>query len=62
MRDLGGFLETRQQLLQLKPANRNNWMSLALAHHLAANHALAVQVVERFEGTQEEVPPNEVSI
>lgn len=34
MRDLAGFVETRQQLLTLKPNHRMNWIGFAVAHHL----------------------------
>lgn len=37
-------METRHQLLILKPANRANWISFAVAHHLDKNYELAVQV------------------
>jgi hypothetical protein len=59
MRDIGGFVETRQAMLQAKPNNRNNWITLAVAHHLQANYDVAVRVLEAYEGTLEEVPPNE---
>lgn len=44
LRDVTGFVETRHQLLILKPANRNHWISFAVAHHLDKNYELAVQV------------------
>jgi hypothetical protein len=44
MRDMAGFVETRQQLLNLKPANKTNWISLAIAHHLSGNYSIAAQV------------------
>jgi len=59
MRDAGGFVDTRQKLLQLKPNNRNNWISFAIAHHLNKSHDMAVQVIEAYEGTIEEVPASE---
>ncbi|KAL9323139.1 hypothetical protein ACSQ67_011192 [Phaseolus vulgaris] len=34
MRDLTGFVETRQQLLTLKSNHRMNWIGFAVAHHL----------------------------
>ncbi len=36
MRDLTGFVETRRQLLTLKPSHRNNWIGFAVAHHMNA--------------------------
>ncbi len=44
LRDIPGFVETRHQLLILKPANRNHWICFAVAHHLNKNHELAVNV------------------
>jgi len=51
MRDLPGFMETRQTLLHLKPGNRTNWISFAIAHHLNGSHDLAVQMLDTFENT-----------
>lgn len=34
MRDLAGFVETRQRLLTLKPNHRMNWIGFAVSHHL----------------------------
>ncbi|KAG1367624.1 N-terminal acetyltransferase A complex auxiliary subunit NAA15 [Cocos nucifera] len=36
MRDLTGFIETRQQLLTLKPNHRMNWIGFAVSHHLSS--------------------------
>jgi hypothetical protein len=57
MRDLPGFMETRQTLLHLKPGNRTNWISFAIAHHLNGSHDLAVQMLDTFENTVMGVPP-----
>ena len=43
MRDFNGLIETRQTLLHLKAANRNNWISFAIAYHLNKDYDLAVQ-------------------
>jgi len=60
MRDLPGFVETRQQLLTLKPSNRNNWIAFAIAQHLAGTHELAVEVLNAYESTLEgDVMPSE---
>ncbi|GFR42329.1 hypothetical protein Agub_g3236, partial [Astrephomene gubernaculifera] len=59
MRDLQGFVDTRHQLLTLKPSNRSHWITFAVAHHINGNHELAVQVLEQFERTIEEVPAGE---
>ena len=39
MRDLSGFVETRQQLLSLKPNHHMNWIGFAVAHHLNFEYA-----------------------
>ncbi|KAL4424899.1 hypothetical protein ABPG77_002122 [Micractinium sp. CCAP 211/92] len=54
MRDMPGFLETRQTLLELKSNNKHNWISFALAHHLCGHHEVAVKVLESYEATVEE--------
>ncbi len=59
MRDIPGFVDTRQQLLQLKSNVKGHWLGFAIAHHLNGNHALAVQILDSFQDTQEEVPDNE---
>ena len=50
MRDLPGFLETRQTLLELKPTQGPHWVSLALAHHLNGNFEVASTVLDAYEG------------
>lgn len=61
LRDISGFVETRHELLNLRPGNRNNWISFAVGHHLNANHALAVQVLDAYEQTQgDDIPANEL--
>ncbi|GBG90818.1 hypothetical protein CBR_g51323 [Chara braunii] len=59
MRDLGGFVQTRCQLLTLKPNHRNNWIGFAIAQHLNDNRATSVQILEAYEGTLEEDHPPE---
>jgi len=53
-RDLQGFVETRQRILDLKPANRNNWISFALAHHANKSFEVAVQVLDAYRKTLSE--------
>ena len=52
LRDIPGFVDTRQQLLDLRPGNRNNWISFAVAHHLNSHHTLAVQVLDSYDQMQ----------
>ncbi|XVF74641.1 hypothetical protein PTKIN_Ptkin13bG0127600 [Pterospermum kingtungense] len=59
MRDLTGFVETRQRLLHLKPNHRMNWIGFAAAHHLNSNGAKAVEILQAFEGTlEDDYPPD----
>ncbi|KAL5729406.1 N-alpha-acetyltransferase 16 [Ranunculus cassubicifolius] len=59
MRDLSGFIETRQQLLTLKPNHRMNWIGFAVAHHLNTNGSKAVDILEAYEGTlEDDYPPD----
>ncbi|KAF3450798.1 hypothetical protein FNV43_RR06887 [Rhamnella rubrinervis] len=59
MRDLTGFVETRQQLLSLKPNHRMNWIGFAVSHHLNSNVLKAVEILEAYEGTLEDDYPPE---
>ncbi|XP_043726271.1 N-terminal acetyltransferase A complex auxiliary subunit NAA15-like [Telopea speciosissima] len=59
MRDLTGFIETRQQLLTLRPNHRMNWIGFAVAHHLNSNGAKAIEILGAYEGTLEDgYPPD----
>ncbi|KAK3219688.1 hypothetical protein Dsin_013658 [Dipteronia sinensis] len=59
MRDLSGFVETRQQLLTLKPNHRMNWIGFAVAHHLNSNGSKAIEILEAYEGTlEDDYPPD----
>uniref|UniRef100_A0A0D6R3U3 Uncharacterized protein n=1 Tax=Araucaria cunninghamii TaxID=56994 RepID=A0A0D6R3U3_ARACU len=59
MRDLSGFVETRQKLLTLKPNQRMNWIGFAVAHHLNSNPRKAAEVLEAYEKTlEEDYPPD----
>ena len=51
LRDISGFLESRQLLLNLKPTHRQSWVGLALAHHLSGNYDVAATAIETLEGT-----------
>ncbi|XP_043702732.1 N-terminal acetyltransferase A complex auxiliary subunit NAA15 isoform X2 [Telopea speciosissima] len=59
MRDLTGFVETRQQLLTLKPNHRMNWIGFSVSHHLNSNGAKAIEILEAYEGTlEDDYPPD----
>ncbi|KAI3712036.1 hypothetical protein L1987_70585 [Smallanthus sonchifolius] len=59
MRDLAGFVETRQRLLTLKPNHRMNWIGFAVSHHLNSNASKAIDILEAYEGTLEDDYPPE---
>ncbi|XP_008809145.3 N-terminal acetyltransferase A complex auxiliary subunit NAA15-like isoform X2 [Phoenix dactylifera] len=59
MRDHTGFIETRQQLLTLKPNHRMNWIGFAVSHHLSSNVSKAIDILEAYEGTlEDDYPPD----
>ncbi|KAJ0961477.1 hypothetical protein J5N97_001981 [Dioscorea zingiberensis] len=59
MRDLTGFVETRQQLLTLKPNHRTNWIGFAVANHLNSNCSKSIEILEAYEGTlEDDYPPD----
>ncbi|KDO25758.1 hypothetical protein SPRG_09056 [Saprolegnia parasitica CBS 223.65] len=53
MRDLKGYCETRRMFLTLKPNNRNNWIGLAIAHHLHGTHQTAIDILDKYSATLE---------
>jgi len=59
MRDLPGFVQTRQHLLTLKPTNRNNWFTFAVSQHLQGRVSQAIGIVEAYERTLEGSPEND---
>ncbi|KAG2745127.1 hypothetical protein P692DRAFT_20892734 [Suillus brevipes Sb2] len=50
MRQYEGLVETRHNLLRLRPYNRHHWVGLAVAYQLLGNLAEAKQVLEYIEG------------
>ena len=51
MRDLADFVETRRQILTLRPNTRINWIGFAVAQFLSGEHEMALKVIEQYEGT-----------
>lgn len=59
MRYLSGFVETRPQLLTLKPNHHMNWIVFSVAHHSNSSMTKVVEILEAYEGTLEhDYPPN----
>lgn len=57
MRNYEGLVETRQQLLRLKPSNRMNWVGLAMAYHLLNKHETALNVMASYDESLGEALP-----
>jgi tetratricopeptide (TPR) repeat protein len=37
--------------LELKPTNRNNWIGLAMAHHMHGTHQVAIDILDKYIAT-----------
>ncbi|PLN85391.1 N-terminal acetyltransferase A complex subunit nat1 [Aspergillus taichungensis] len=57
MRDYQGYIQSRSAMLQARPAFRQNWTALAIAHHLAGDLEEAEKVLTTYEETLKTVPP-----
>jgi len=51
-RMLDGFTETRRKILQLKPANKHNWLAFAIGNHLTGNHEKALSILQTLQTTE----------
>lgn len=56
MRDYPGYIQSRTAMLQARPALRQNWSALAMAHHMAGSTAEAEGVLTTYEGTLKSTP------
>lgn len=54
MRDLSGFALTRHSILTLKPNQKINWLTFALAKHLIGDLRGAIGVIDIYLGTLKE--------
>ncbi|KAE8151835.1 NMDA receptor-regulated protein 1-domain-containing protein [Aspergillus avenaceus] len=57
MRDYQGYIQSRSSMLQARPAFRQNWTALAIAHHLAGDLEEAEKVLTTYEETLKNPPP-----
>lgn len=57
MRDYQGYIQSRSAMLQARPAFRQNWTALAIAHHLAGDLEEAEKVLTTYEDTLKTPPP-----
>ncbi|KAF9115827.1 N-alpha-acetyltransferase 15, NatA auxiliary subunit [Mortierella sp. AM989] len=56
MRSLEGYIETRHQLLELRPQNRQYWVAVAIGYQLTGKPDLGVKVLTAYEETLKDVP------
>lgn len=49
LRTFDNLVDTRHTLLALRPALRQNWVALAVAHHLNGSLVDAKKVLEQYE-------------
>lgn len=56
MRDYQGYVQSRLAMLQARPALRQSWTGLAIAHHLAGNPTDAEHILKTFEETLKAQP------
>ncbi|KAL6168683.1 hypothetical protein ACJQWK_05059 [Exserohilum turcicum] len=57
VRDYDGYIESRRRMMQERPQLRQNWTALAVAYHLAGNHAEAENILKTYEETLKQPPP-----
>ncbi|KAF7589668.1 hypothetical protein BBP40_003960 [Aspergillus hancockii] len=57
MRDYQGYIQSRSAMLQARPAFRQNWTALAIAHHLSGDLEEAEKVLTTYEETLKSTPP-----
>ncbi|KAL3464710.1 NMDA receptor-regulated protein 1-domain-containing protein [Aspergillus heterothallicus] len=57
MRDYQGYIQSRTTMLQARPAFRQNWTALAIAHHLSGDLEEAEKVLTTYEETLKTPPP-----
>ena len=56
MRDYQGYIQSRNAMLQARPAFRQNWTALAIAHHLSGDLDEAEKVLTTYEDTLKTTP------
>ncbi|KAG0201400.1 N-alpha-acetyltransferase 16, NatA auxiliary subunit [Mortierella sp. GBA30] len=55
-RNYEAFADTRHQLLELRPQNRQFWIGLAIAYHMMGKPDLGIKVLTAYEETLKDVP------
>ncbi|KAH6586115.1 hypothetical protein BASA50_009605 [Batrachochytrium salamandrivorans] len=54
MRNYESFNETRHQILNLRPSQRANWITLAVSYHLLKNYEMAEKIMSSYEESMNE--------
>ncbi|KAG0253742.1 N-alpha-acetyltransferase 16, NatA auxiliary subunit [Mortierella polycephala] len=55
-RNYEAFADTRHQLLELRPQNRQFWIGLAIAYHMMGKPELGIKVLATYEETLKDIP------
>ena len=55
LRDLEGLKESRQIICQLKPTQRASWAGLAMSYHLTGDFDMALNLLENFLKSRQDV-------
>ncbi|KAG0310653.1 N-alpha-acetyltransferase 16, NatA auxiliary subunit [Dissophora globulifera] len=55
-RNYDAFAETRLQLLEMRPQNRQFWIGLAIAYHMMGKPDLGVKILSVYEETLKDIP------
>ncbi|KAG0231137.1 hypothetical protein BGW42_000488 [Actinomortierella wolfii] len=56
LRNYEAYVDTRHQLLELRPQNRMYWIGLAIAYHMMGKYDLAVKVLTAYEDSLKDIP------
>ncbi|KAF9394805.1 hypothetical protein CPC16_010160 [Podila verticillata] len=56
MRNYEGYVDTRHELVELRPQNRQYWIGLAIGYHLMGKMDLSIQVLNAYEDTLKDIP------
>ncbi|KAF9575720.1 N-alpha-acetyltransferase 16, NatA auxiliary subunit [Mortierella alpina] len=56
MRTFEPYVETRHQLLELRPQNRQYWVAVAIAYQMMSKPELGVKVLAAYEDTLKDLP------
>ena len=52
IRELADFVESRRQLLTMRPNTRVNWMAFCVGHFYKGDHDAALKVMDEYESSR----------